>query len=78
MPWSGIRVVSSRARVPPSRLIVDCAFLPGPPGFLDSAWVALDPLPITPDDVAAWPYSVDILLVFSSPFGLSSLAPGGL
>ena len=55
-----------KARAPPSRLIVDCAFLPGPPDFLDSTWVALDPLPITPDDVAAWPYSVDILLVFSS------------
>ena len=24
------------------------------------------PLPITQDDVAVWPYSVDILLVFSS------------
>ena len=26
----------------------------------------MDPLPITAEDVAAWPYSVDILLVFSS------------
>ena len=55
-----------KARAPPSRLIVDCAFLPGPPDFLNSNWVVLDPLPTTPDDVAAWPYSVDILLVFSS------------
>ena len=55
-----------KARAPPSRLILDCAFLPGPPDFLDSIWVALDPLPITSDDVAAWPYSVDILLLFSS------------
>ena len=35
-------------------------------GFLDSTWCTLHPLPITPDDVAVWPYSVDILLVFSS------------
>ena len=55
-----------KTRAAPSRLIIDFASLPGPPGFLDSSWVALDPLPITPDDVAAWPYSVDILLVFSS------------
>ena len=74
-----------KARVPPSRLIVDYAFLPGPPGFLDSAWVVLDPLPITPDDVAAWPYSVDILLVFSSflaslhwPQGESDLGKFGI
>ena len=55
-----------KARAPPSRLIIDRASLPRPPDFLDSTWVALDPLPITSDDVAAWPYSVDILLVFSS------------
>ena len=37
-----------------------------PPDFISSAWCTLDPLPITAEDVAAWPYSVDILLVFSS------------
>ena len=31
-----------------------------------SIWFTLFPLPITQDDVAVWPYSVDILLVFSS------------
>ena len=65
--WDQCGIV--KARAPSFRLIVDhadCAFLPGPLDFLDSTWVALDPLPITPDDVAAWPYSVDILLVFSS------------
>ena len=47
-------------------LIVDHATLPGPPKFLSSTWCTLDPLSITQDDVAAWPCSVDILLVFSS------------
>ena len=54
-----------KARAPTFRLIVDCAFLPGPPDFLNSTWIVLDPLPITAEDVAAWPYSVDIL-IFSS------------
>ena len=43
------------------RLIVDHATLPGPPGFLGSTWSTLSPLPI-----AVWPYSVNILLEFSS------------
>ena len=34
--------------------------------FLNSDWCTLYPLPITPDDVAVWPYSVDILFLFSS------------
>ena len=64
-----------KTRAGPSRLIIDCASLPGPPDFWDSSWVALNPLPVSPDDVVAWPYSVDILLVFSS-FLASSLASG--
>ena len=74
-----------KARAPPSRLIVDRASLPGPPGFLDNTWVSLDPLPFTADDVAAWPYSVDILLLFSSflaslhwPQGSSDLGKFGI
>ena len=55
-----------KARAPTFRLIVDCAFLPGPPDFLNSTWFVLDSGPITIEDVAAWPYSVDILLVFST------------
>ena len=34
--------------------------------FLSRTWCTLYPLPITQDDVAVWPYSVNILLVFSS------------
>ena len=56
----------AKIRTPTSRLIVDCATLPGPPDFLGDSWRTLDSLPISPEDVAAWPYSVDILLVFSS------------
>ena len=74
MVWDKGGVAKTRA--PSFRLIVDHATLPGPPNFLSSTWCTLDLLPITPDDVAAWPYSVDILLVFSSFFGLSSLATG--
>ena len=64
MVWDKGGIVKTRA--PSFRLIVDHTALPGPPGFLGSTWCALYPLPITQDDVAVWPYSVDILLVFSS------------
>ena len=75
----------AKTRAPSFRLIVDHAALPGPPNFLGSTWCTLDPLPITQDDVAAWPYSVDILLVFSSflnslhwPQGTSDLGKFGI
>ena len=64
MVWDKGVIVKTRA--PSFRLIVDHATIPGPPGFLSSTWCTLYPLPITQDDVAVWPYSVDILLVFSS------------
>ena len=64
MVWDKGGVTKTRA--PSFRLIVDHASLPGPPKFLSSTWCTLDPLPITSEDVAAWPYSVDILLVVSS------------
>ena len=62
--WDQGGIVKTRA--PSFRLIVDFATLPGPPGFLGSTWCTLYPLPITQEDVAVWPYSVNILLVFSS------------
>ena len=81
--WDQGGIVKTRA--PSFRLIVDCAFLPGPPDFLNSTWCLLDPLPITAEDVAAWPYSVDILLVFSSflaslhwPQGVSDMGKFGI
>ena len=65
-----------KARAPSFRLIVDHATLLGPPDFLSNTWCTLYPLPITQDDVAVWPYSVDILLVFSSFLASLSLATG--
>ena len=64
MVWDKGGIVKTRA--PSFRLIVDHATLPGPPGLLSSTWYTLYPLPITQEDVAVWPYSVDIFLVFSS------------
>ena len=64
MPWFGTKVVLLKLVY--FRLIVDHATLPGPPGFLSSTWCALYPFSITQEDVAVWPYSVNILLVFSS------------
>ena len=71
MVWDKGGVV--KTRTPSFRLIVDHASLVLLV-FLSSTWCTLYPLPITQDDVAVWPYSVDILLVFSSFFGFSSLA----
>ena len=83
MVWDKGGVAKTRA--PSFRLIVDSATLPGPPNFLSSTWCTLDPLPITAEDVAAWPYSADILLVFSSflasllwPQGVSDLGKFGI
>ena len=64
MVWDKGGIVKTRA--PSFRLIIDHTTLPGPPNFLDSTWCTLESLPITQDDVAAWPYSVDIFLVFAS------------
>ena len=48
------------------RVNVDLASLPGPPGFLNCTWIQVDDGPISRDDVAAWPYSVGILIRFTS------------
>ena len=51
------------------RVTVDLASLPGPPGFLSSDWVQVHAGPITGADIAAWPYSVGILVRFSAFLG---------
>ena len=48
------------------RVTVDLASLPGPPGFLNSAWMQVHAGHITCDDIAAWPYSVAVLVRFTS------------
>ena len=48
------------------RVNVDIASLPDPPGFLYSSWVQNSAGRITGADIAAWPYSVGILIRFIS------------
>ena len=48
------------------RVNVDLASLPGPPGFLNSDWIQVHAGPITGADISAWPYSVGILVRFTS------------
>ena len=48
------------------RVTVDLASLPGPPGFLNNSWVQVNSGHISGADVAAWPYSVGILIRFTS------------
>ena len=51
------------------RVNVDLASLPGPPGFLHNSWSQVHAGHITGADVSAWPYSVGILVKFSSFLG---------
>ena len=48
------------------RVNVDPASLPGPPGFLNHSWIHVDAGRITGADIAAWPYSVSILIRYTS------------
>ena len=64
MIWDKGSVLKPRASS--LRVIVDHASLPGPPEFLDSSWCSFFLFPITQKDVSVWPYSVSILLEFSS------------
>ena len=51
------------------RVNVDLASLPGPPEFLHNSWIQVDAGHITGADVSAWPYSVGILVRFTSFLG---------
>ena len=48
------------------RMDADLAFLPGPPGFLNSSWIEVAAGRITGAGIAAWAYSVSILIRFTS------------
>ena len=48
------------------RVNVDLASLPGPPGFLNGSWIQVAAGHIIGADIAAWPYSVGILIRFTS------------
>ena len=51
------------------RVNVDLASLPGPPGFLNSSLNQVGAGHITGADISAWPYSVGILVRFTSFLG---------
>ena len=51
------------------RVTVDLASLPGPPGFLSGPWIQVNGGPISGSDIAAWLYSVSILVRFTSFLG---------
>ena len=51
------------------RVNVDLASLPGPPGFLNNSWVQVHAGHITGADIAIWPYSVGVLVRFTSFLG---------
>ena len=48
------------------RVNVDLASLLGPPGFLNNSWIQVVAGRIIGDDIAAGPYSVSILVRFTS------------
>ena len=56
-----------KARRIDDRVVVGTfAQLPGPPGCLDHDWVTLDSGPPTLSDASAWPFSVPMLVKFTS------------
>ena len=59
----------SKVRKLAIRVNVDLACLPGPSGFLNSSWIQVDAGHITGADISAWPYSVGILVRFTSFLG---------
>ena len=51
-----------KARKLDIRVNVDLASLPSPPGFLSGPWFQVHGGCISAADIAAWPYSVSILI----------------
>ena len=66
IPWFGDQGSKPKVRKLAIRVHVDLASLPGPPGFLGSSWIQNDAGHIAGADIAAWPYSVGILIKFTS------------
>ena len=60
------------------RVAEDHASLPGPPGFLNCDWVQVHAGHITDADISAWPYSVGILVWFTSFLGTLHWPSGSL
>ena len=75
----------SKVRRVDERVLVELAQLPGPPGFLDHDWVTLDSGPLTDIDISLWPFSVPMLVRFTSflstrrwPEGLNEMVKFGV
>ena len=60
------------------RVTVDLASLPGPPGFLNNSWVQVHAGHITGAGIAVWPYSVGVLVRFTSFLGGLHWPPGSV
>ena len=56
----------SRPKTRKLAIWVNLASLPGPLGFLNSSWIQVDAGRIAGADIADWPYSVSILIRFTS------------
>ena len=52
----------------------DRAMLPGPPAIWDSEWVPVPASAVGADDIARWPYTVGLLVMWAAFLGLSSMA----
>ena len=66
-------------------VIGEFAQMPRPEGFLDSWWCMVDSGPISGEDIASWPYSVSVLVKFTSflstlhwPEGLNEMGKHGI
>ena len=64
MIWEKCSIIKPRSSS--LRVIVNLASFPGPLGFLDSSWGGLSLSPITQEDAALWPCSVNIFLEFTA------------
>ena len=76
--WFGDQGSKPKVRKLAIRVNLDLASLPGPPGFLNCDWVQVHAGHITDADISAWPYSVGILVRFTSFLGTLHWPSGSL
>ena len=79
------RGARAKVRRVDDRVLVEYAQLPGPSNFLDHYWVTFDSGPLTDIDVTLWPFSVPMLVKFTSflstlrwPEGLNEMGKFGV
>ena len=66
MLWSGATVGLSKPEPPPYVLMWIMPHFLVRLVFLDYSWCSIPSTPISQEDVAAWPYSINIILGFTS------------